>query len=200
MIIIIPTLLILIIHPILWFSLPIVLGALVVTLRQGNFKLKEEGLLEKVLTGSDPDPYVIISVLEDEYTTPPENIATRLYKMFTKEIKDEETSKKLKKSSFARVMDSGVSEKKVRTCFYFPFLLFSVRFLQLYRYTVSDIHFSLILTPTLSPISTLSTISNHTHKIIRLHSLGIDPSTLDSLLSSPVIPVYYPFNTPVTPL
>jgi hypothetical protein len=89
------------------------LGALVVTLRQGQFKRKEEGFLESVLTGCDPDPYVIVSVLENEIREPKkETIRSRIMKVFG----DKEPSKKAKKqSSFMRVLDSAKSDRKVCT-------------------------------------------------------------------------------------
>ena len=90
----------------------IIEGALVVTLRQGRLKGKEEELLERVLTGGDPDPYVIISVLEDESSPAPENIATRIFKKLSGSYTEPPT-KKLKKSNFARVLDSGISVTKV---------------------------------------------------------------------------------------
>ena len=89
------------------------LGALVVTLRQGQFKLKEDGFLESVLTGSDPDPYVIVSVLENEIREPKkETIRSRIMKVFG----DKEPKTKVKKqSSFMRVLDSAKSDRKVCT-------------------------------------------------------------------------------------
>lgn len=86
-------------------------GALVVTLRQGKLKGKEEEFIERVLTGGEPDPYVVISVLEDESSSPPENIATRIFKKLTGS--EEIPVKKLQKSNFARVLDSGISLTKV---------------------------------------------------------------------------------------
>lgn len=44
------------------------LGALIVTLIKGKFNAKEEDFIERIISGSNPDPYVIISVLEDENT------------------------------------------------------------------------------------------------------------------------------------
>jgi hypothetical protein len=84
----------------------------VVTLRQGQFKLKEDGFLESVLTGSDPDPYVIVSVLENEIREPKkETIRSRIMKVFG----DKEPKTKVKKqSSFMRVLDSAKSDRKVR--------------------------------------------------------------------------------------
>ena len=92
------------------------LGALVVTLRQGQFKIKEEGFLESVLTGSDPDPYVIVSVLENEIREPKkETLRSKIMKVFG----DREPSKKAKKqSSFMRVLDSAKSDRKVCTYIY----------------------------------------------------------------------------------
>jgi hypothetical protein len=86
-------------------------GALVVTLRQGQFKLKEDGFLESVLTGSDPDPYVIVSVLENEIREPKKDtIRSRIMKVFG----DKEPKTKAKKqSSFMRVLDSAKSDRKV---------------------------------------------------------------------------------------
>ena len=96
----------------LFIFLFVLLGALVVTLRQGKLKGKEEEFLERVLTGGDPDPYVVISVLEDESSAPPENIATRIFRKLTGN--EEIPVKKIKKSNFARVLDSGKSLTKVR--------------------------------------------------------------------------------------
>ena len=93
----------------------IVLGALVVTLGKGIFKYKEDGFLERTLTGGDPDPYILISVLENEDSTPPENLASKIFKKFSGEETQE--PRKFKKNRFARVLDSGISTKKVSTCF-----------------------------------------------------------------------------------
>ena len=89
------------------------LGALVVTLRQGLFKIKEEGFLESVLTGSDPDPYVVISVLENEISEPiKETFRSRIMKVFG----NREGGMKLpRQNSFMRVLDSAKSDRKVRS-------------------------------------------------------------------------------------
>lgn len=87
----------------------VLLGALVVTLRQGLFKIKEEGFLESILTGGDPDPYVIISVLENEISEPiKESFRSKIMKVFGKE-----SMKAPKQNSFMRVLDSAKSDRKV---------------------------------------------------------------------------------------
>lgn len=84
-----------------------------VTLRQGNFKGKEEGFLETLLTGSEPDPYIVVSVLENENSLPPETFAAKLMRTF--QGQKEEVLLKTSKGSFARVLDSAKSAQKVRT-------------------------------------------------------------------------------------
>ena len=80
-----------------------------VTLRQGIFKTKEEGFLESILTGGDPDPYVIISVLENEISEPfKETFRSKIMKVFGKE-----SMKAPKQNSFMRVLDSAKSDRKV---------------------------------------------------------------------------------------
>lgn len=86
-------------------------GALVVTLRQGNFKGKEEGFLETLLTGSEPDPYIVVSVLENENSLPPETFAAKLMRTF--QGQKEPAQLKSSKGSFARVLDSAKSAQKV---------------------------------------------------------------------------------------
>lgn len=79
------------------------------TLRQGIFKGREEGFIESLLTGGYPDPYVIISVLENEDTLSPETVASKLLRALT----GREAPAKVQKKTFARVLDSARSGQKV---------------------------------------------------------------------------------------
>lgn len=88
-------------------------GALVVTLRQGVFKGREEGFIESLLTGGYPDPYVVISVLENEDTLAPETVASKVLRAITGR---EAPVRPEKKTTFARVLDSARSGQKVSYC------------------------------------------------------------------------------------
>jgi hypothetical protein len=88
-------------------------GALVVTLRQGAFKGREEGFIESLLTGGYPDPYVVISVLENEDTLAPETVASKVLRAITGR---EAPVRPEKKTTFARVLDSARSGQKVSYC------------------------------------------------------------------------------------
>jgi hypothetical protein len=89
-------------------------GALVVTLRQGSFKGKEEGFLEKMMTGGNPDPYVIISVLEDEETSAIKTALSNLakFKNLMSGFNGMSVEGDLKKQILSRVLDSAKSDQK----------------------------------------------------------------------------------------